>query len=249
MFGRKPQDHRRNQGAKARPAALLGLAFWGLTAAVAPALGAPMPLGPRTAPPAAFIDFCRRQPGDCGADAQVMRERLQAADASPWAMRFAASRGQAPGAFQSRRAYATEIIRGRVYEPEATSDIWDLAERINARVNNAIIRRSDWSTYHVEDRWATPLARGYRFGDCEDYALEKRRLLIAAGVPAQALNIALATTRRGESHAVLLLAAGGTEYVLDNLEPWILPWDQAPYRWRARQVGGDPFQWAYAAAD
>src|SRR5687768_6443430 len=108
MFGRKPQDHRRNLGAKARPAAFLGLALFGLSAA-APAFAHPMPLGPRAAPPAAFLDFCRRQPGDCGADAQVMRERLQAADASPWAMRFAASRGQAPGAVQSRRAYATEI--------------------------------------------------------------------------------------------------------------------------------------------
>jgi predicted transglutaminase-like cysteine proteinase len=248
MSGRKPQVQRRNLGANARAAAVLSLALWGLAAA-APAWAAPMPLGPRAAAPAAFLDFCRRQPGDCGADAEAVRERVQAAAASPWAMRFAASRDDAPGAVWPRRPYATEIIRGRTFTPAMTPELWDVAERINAQVNRAIIRRSDWSAYRVEDRWATPLAHGYRYGDCEDYALEKRRLLIAAGVPAQALNIALATTRWGESHAVLLLAAGGSEYVLDNLEPWILPWDQAPYRWRTRQVGGDPFQWVYAAAD
>jgi predicted transglutaminase-like cysteine proteinase len=120
---------------------------------------------------------------------------------------------------------------------------------VNQYLNRTIVRRSDRSAYGVNDRWATPLAYGQRYGDCEDYALEKRRLLIEAGVPAQALNIALATTRWGESHAVLLLSAGGGEYVLDNLEAWILPWDQAPYLWRARQVGGDPFLWVRAATN
>jgi predicted transglutaminase-like cysteine proteinase len=210
-----------------------------------------MPLAGRAPPPLAFLEFCRRQPQDCGGDRAKVREALAALPAgSPWATRFASVRSPAPGAvFAPRSAGPTsEPVQLQGAAP-MTPQLWAVIQRVNTEVNRAIVRRSDRATYGVEDRWATPLSSGRRYGDCEDYALEKRHRLIAAGVPAEALNIALATTRWGEAHAVLLVAAGGGEYVLDNLDAWILPWDQAPYRWRTRQVGGDPFAWAYAAAD
>jgi hypothetical protein len=94
------------------------------------------------------------------------------------------------------------------------------------------------------DRWATPLAQGDQYGDCEDYVLEKRRALIAAGVPEDALSIAVATTTWGESHAVLLVTTDQGDYVLDSLTPWILPWRKASLTWRERQVAGAPFRWA-----
>src|SRR5689334_3466638 len=38
-----------------------------------------MPLGQPALPPTAFLDFCRRQPADCGADpAEVLRQTAQA---------------------------------------------------------------------------------------------------------------------------------------------------------------------------
>jgi predicted transglutaminase-like cysteine proteinase len=232
-------------------AAALSLVLGGIAAA-APA-PYPMPLGERTAPPSGFLDFCRRQPGDCGVDLAEVRDRLRPSQSgSSWAWRFAASR-QAPGSvYVPQRANLPEdddVEAARIEDPAMTPELWAVAQRINQYVNRTIIRRSDWSAYGVNDRWATPLSSGQRYGDCEDYALEKRKMLIEAGVPAQALNIALATTRWGDAHAVLLLSAGGGEYVLDNLDAWILPWDQAPYRWRARQVGGDPFLWVRAATN
>jgi predicted transglutaminase-like cysteine proteinase len=73
--------------------------------------------------------------------------------------------------------------------------------------------------------------------------LEKVRALVEAGLPRAALNIALVTTRWGESHAVLLVATSEGEYVLDNLSPWIVGWREAPYHWTRRQVDGEAFSW------
>lgn len=251
MFVCRKQDQHGRALVRGIAAAALSLVLGG-TAAAASAPH-PMPLGERAAPPAGFLDFCRRQPGDCGIDPAEARGRLGSSQSgSAWAWRFAANRDAPNSVYVPHRANLDDggdVEASRIEDPAMTPELWAVAQRVNQYVNRTIIRRSDWSAYGVNDRWATPLAYGQRYGDCEDYALEKRRLLIEAGVPAQALNIALATTRWGDSHAVLLLSAGGGEYVLDNLDAWILPWDQAPYRWRARQVGGDPFLWVRAATN
>jgi predicted transglutaminase-like cysteine proteinase len=96
----------------------------------------------------------------------------------------------------------------------------------------------------VTDLWTLPLAEGRKTGDCEDYALEKIRTLAAQGVPRSALNIALAVTGWGESHAVLVVSTRSGDFVLDNLTPSVIRWDAVPYRWRQRQVGGEAFRWA-----
>ncbi len=79
---------------------------------------------------------------------------------------------------------------------------------------------------------------GKLYGDCEDYALEKRRQLIAAGVPETALSMAVAFTARGESHAVLMVSLESGDWVLDNLTPWATPWGDLNYRWVERQIPG-----------
>ncbi|MDP1875908.1 transglutaminase-like cysteine peptidase [Phenylobacterium sp.] len=131
-----------------------------------------------------------------------------------------------------------------VERPALTPALWGQLTRINDKVNRQIVRRADIQTYGVLDRWATPLLNGEQYGDCEDYVLEKRRALVAAGLPASALSIAVATTSWGESHAVLLVATDKGDYVLDSLTPWILPWRKASLTWGARQVAGAPFRWA-----
>lgn len=131
--------------------------------------------------------------------------------------------------------------------PRMTPALWSLLSRVNGDVNGAIQRMSDLSVYGLDDYWNTPLEDGIRRGDCEDYVLEKQRALIAAGVPRQALNIAVVTTRWGEGHAVLLVATSEGEYVLDNLSPWIVTWREAPYRWDRRQVNGEAFNWVMIA--
>lgn len=128
--------------------------------------------------------------------------------------------------------------------PAMTPELWSKLNRINDRVNRAILERTDLDTYGTADYWTTPIEDGQRYGDCEDFVLEKQRALAAAGVPRRVLNIALVTTRGGESHAVLLVSTRDGDFVLDNMSAWVTPWRQAPYRWRQRQVNGDAFAWA-----
>lgn len=135
-------------------------------------------------------------------------------------------------------------------QPVALSPaLWAKVNRVNQRINSAIIRREDRASYGQLDYWAMPLSGSKRgFGDCEDYVLEKRSALLKLGVPAEALSIAVVTTSWNEMHAVLLLTTDRGEMVLDNLSSWILPWDQVDYVWRERQSGG-AMQWAAVATD
>ncbi len=159
----------------------------------------------------------------------------------------------APVAAPVEALAAADLARpavARVRAPEAApltlarAD-WRRVQRINREVNRAIRHREDSAIYGRPDQWALGEAG---VGDCEDYALAKRAALIQAGVPARALSIALVETRRGESHAVLLIDTDKGAMVLDNLSPWISRWDQTPYSWIARQTPGDPLTWRAVGA-
>ncbi|MEQ7153961.1 transglutaminase-like cysteine peptidase [Brevundimonas aurifodinae] len=123
---------------------------------------------------------------------------------------------------------------------------WRLVNGVNRRMNRGIRNASDARLYGREDHWTLPTGDQAQ-GDCEDYVLAKRAGLIAAGVPAEALSIAIVETAWGESHAVLLLASDQGEYVLDSLSPWVSRWDRVNYRWRERQAPGRPFDWVSVA--
>lgn len=123
---------------------------------------------------------------------------------------------------------------------------WRMVSRVNRRLNREIRQVSDDRLYGVEDFWQRPEGRRAR-GDCEDYVLAKRAALIAEGVPAEALSIAIVETRWGESHAVLLLASDRGEFILDSLSPWVTRWDRVDYDWRERQLPGRPFDWVQVA--
>jgi predicted transglutaminase-like cysteine proteinase len=121
---------------------------------------------------------------------------------------------------------------------------WTRLRQINAYVNRTIRPASDMDVYGARDWWVAPLSSGLApYGDCKDYVLEKRRELIGAGLPAQALSIALVRTAWGESHAVLVAATSQGDLVLDNLSGEIKPWDRTPYAWVARQSASDPLLW------
>jgi predicted transglutaminase-like cysteine proteinase len=127
------------------------------------------------------------------------------------------------------------------------SEKWALLNRVNRSVNRRIHQASDISNYGKPDYWQAPEGNNAR-GDCEDYVLAKREALIASGVPAAALSIAIVETRWGESHAVLLVAGDTGEVVLDNLSAWITRWDRTDYSWRERQAPGSVFEWVSVAA-
>lgn len=150
---------------------------------------------------------------------------------------------------------ATEMVSNRAVEtPSAVETVASSqvvsaltareTAKINTRINRSIRRASDAELYGRADYWAGAGDR-VKQGDCEDYVMAKRHALIQAGAPDSALSIATVRTRYGELHAVLLVATAEGEVVLDNLSPWILPWNEAPYTWIDRQVGGSPTHWVH----
>jgi len=123
----------------------------------------------------------------------------------------------------------------------------NVVRQVNDEVNRIMRGATDWEVYHVADYWnAPPLVQGVR-GDCEDFALEKRRLLIENGMPAAALSIAIVRTRLGEDHAVLIVSSWQGDYVLDNLQYDVRPWRKAGYTWISRQGPGDDLAWVSLA--
>ncbi|KRA65938.1 hypothetical protein ASD79_01245 [Caulobacter sp. Root655] len=114
-----------------------------------------------------------------------------------------------------------------------------MVNTINREVNRDVHKATDFDLYGLLEYWSLPrVIDGKMYGDCEDYALEKRRRLIAAGVPEETLSMAVAVTARGESHAVLVISFESGDWVLDNLTPWATPWEELNYRWVQRQVAG-----------
>jgi predicted transglutaminase-like cysteine proteinase len=116
----------------------------------------------------------------------------------------------------------------------------DVARQINSRINRAVRPVSDVQQYRVAERWSLPTKRG---GDCEDYALAKKRELIAAGFSPQSLLIATVLDRKGGSHAVLVLRTGAQDLVLDNLTSTIKPWQKTGYTFLRLQNPDNPRQW------
>jgi predicted transglutaminase-like cysteine proteinase len=121
----------------------------------------------------------------------------------------------------------------------AASTQMRLVNTINREVNRDVRKATDYELYGLLEYWSLPrVIDGRMYGDCEDYALEKRRRLVAAGVPASALSMAVAVTARGEVHAVLIVRFQSGDWVLDNLTPWATPWEELNYSWVQRQVDG-----------
>jgi predicted transglutaminase-like cysteine proteinase len=106
---------------------------------------------------------------------------------------------------------------------------------INSRVNSSMIARADRGA----DRW---VGSG-RYGDCEDFALRKRSMLIAAGWPSGALALTVVKTSSGEGHAVLSVRTSQGTLVLDNLSRSVRGINQTSYRVVAMQ-GRSAMSWS-----
>ncbi len=114
------------------------------------------------------------------------------------------------------------------------------AKRVNAAVNSRTRELSDRRQYGVEEHWALPTRRG---GDCEDFVLEKKRRLIAAGLSPRSLLIATVLDRKRNSHAVLVLRTDQGDYVLDNLRSGVIDWRRTGYSFLKMQNSERPDRW------
>jgi predicted transglutaminase-like cysteine proteinase len=121
-----------------------------------------------------------------------------------------------------------------------TQKSWKDLARINKWVNDRIRPMTDLDHWGVVERWSYP-DDGY--GDCEDYVLLKRKMLLQAGWPRQALLITVVRDIKGEGHAVLTVKTDKGEFILDNQEEQIFLWSETNYRYVKRQSQTDPNVW------
>ncbi len=113
-------------------------------------------------------------------------------------------------------------------------------DKINRRINASVVPITDMDHWGVVDRWDYPLDGK---GDCEDYALLKRKVLIEAGYPRQALLMTVVRDKQGDGHAVLTVRTNRGEFVLDNLTDRVKPWTETGYKFVKRQSQEDPNIW------
>lgn len=115
----------------------------------------------------------------------------------------------------------------------ATEQLRQQLQRVNREVNAAVRFMPDTESVGQEEDWRYP-SNGR--GDCEDIALEKRRRLVAWGVPRSALTMAIVYHRaRLFPHAVLLAETTAGTLVLDNLNDALQCWNRTPYNFEARE--------------
>ena len=113
-------------------------------------------------------------------------------------------------------------------------------QQVNAWVNRSVEAVSDMEHWGVVDRWDLPMDGK---GDCEDYALMKRKMLIERGFPRQALLITVVRDQQNEGHAILTVKTNGGEFILDNLTDEVKPINRIAYRLVKRQSQEDPNVW------
>ena len=111
---------------------------------------------------------------------------------------------------------------------------------VNARVNRAVRAVEDDRQYGVAEYWALPTRVG---GDCEDFALLKKRELVQQGVDPRRLLIATALDRQRNPHAVLVFRSDKGDLVLDNLTDQIRSWADTGYVFLQMQDPDRPTGW------
>jgi predicted transglutaminase-like cysteine proteinase len=129
---------------------------------------------------------------------------------------------------------------GKVADVNLTETSMREIRQIDSFVNHAVEAISDMEHWGVVDRWDLPMDGK---GDCEDYALMKRRLLIERGYPRSALLVTVVRDAQNEGHAILTVKTNGGEFVLDNLNDEVKPVSRVDYRFVKRQSQQDPNVW------
>jgi predicted transglutaminase-like cysteine proteinase len=128
---------------------------------------------------------------------------------------------------------------------QLTARSWTELNKINTMVNGEIGPISDEEHYRIYEQdilnWWTYPDDGS--GNCNDYVLMKRKLLIEAGWPKTALLMTVVIDRHGDGHLILMVRTDRGDLILDNMRQQIFPWDRTGYRFVKRQSELDPNIW------
>lgn len=145
------------------------------------------------------------------------------------------------GARQLCRNYAWACGSVTADALEEESEIEAAAREVNLAVNRKVRPVNDADNYGMAENWTLPA--GNR-GDCEDYALLKKKLLIERGVPAERLLLTVVIKNSLEPHVVLLFRGAEADYLLDNMTDAMLPWHLTGYTVVKMQSAADKTAWS-----
>jgi predicted transglutaminase-like cysteine proteinase len=122
-----------------------------------------------------------------------------------------------------------------------TPDRWNELNAVNRAVNQAIIPEPNLGGVATEEWLVSPPA-----GDCNDYAVTKRHVLLTHGWPSRSLLLSEVVVPSGEHHLVLVVRTTNVDLVLDNLNANIrsvgMTYNQ--YRWIRIESSRNPKFWA-----
>ncbi len=122
---------------------------------------------------------------------------------------------------------------------QLTEERWKTMLHVNYTVNTTITPMTDMEIYGVEERWAYPTT----VGDCEDFVLLKRKMLMNKGFSASNLLITVVLQPNGEGHAVLTVRTDRGDFVLDNMRNKVMNWSETEYTYLKRQDTANPGRW------
>lgn len=163
------------------------------------------------------------------------------ADAASRFMQVGAITSQPIGHYEFCQIHEDEcnIKSANTVAPRVTEHGWDIVQDVNLKVNHDIIPMTDQELYGKDEVWAYPTYAG----DCEDFALLKRRMLLQAGFSPADLLMTVVRKPDGEGHAVLTLRTSDGDYILDNLTSEVKLWSDTPYRYLKRQASFNTGRW------
>ena len=130
-------------------------------------------------------------------------------------------------------------VRERPARVKLTRQVWKQLTSVNWEINSRIEPVTDLDNFGTEEFWTYPVTKG----DCEDYALLKRKTLQERGFPLSSLLVTVVYDADGGGHAVLTVVTDKGDFILDNQEEEVLRWQDAELTYLKRQSAYDPNVW------
>ncbi|MGG6894948.1 transglutaminase-like cysteine peptidase [Rhizobium sp. BR 315] len=122
---------------------------------------------------------------------------------------------------------------------------WGQLQQVNSLVNHEIQGVGDNDHYGIYKlgiiNWWTYPDDGA--GNCNDYVILKKKLLIEAGWSRSALLLTVVLDKNNEGHLVLMARTSDGDLILDNLTDTVKPWEGAGYTFIKRQSADNPNNW------
>ncbi len=183
----------------------------------------------------------KKQLGFLAATLFLMAFTSQAYASPAAAMRIIGKANPPIGHYEFCQTYKSECVatsadRGPL---KLNKDLWKMILDVNYTVNTTITPMTDMEVYGVEERWAYPTT----VGDCEDFVLLKRKMLMNKGIEASNLLITVVLQPNGEGHAVLTVRTDHGDFILDNMRNRVMDWSETEYTYLKRQSAGNPARW------